>query len=136
MVSQICFDPDALLAWLHRTRGAGIGLPLYAGVPGPIDRRRLLEISLRVGVGASVRTLRRQRGMRRLMRGAESVTAPLLAALDPLIGGPDGVRGYHVFTFNDLIGSAREVPLVPVVGDRIRPVELAAGERRGAAARP
>ncbi|WP_320669505.1 methylenetetrahydrofolate reductase [Patulibacter defluvii] len=114
-VTQICFDPGALLGWLARTRDAGIELPLYVGVPGAVDRRRLVGIALRVGVGASVRTLRRQQGMRRLMRRPASPAAPLLAAIDPLVGGDDGVRGYHVFTFNDLVGSVRELPAARAV---------------------
>ncbi len=136
MVTQICFDPSVLLAWLARTREAGIGLPLYAGVPGPIDRRRLLEVSLRVGVGASVRTLRRQRGMRRLMGRAEPPTDALLAALDPQLGGELGVHGYHVFTFNDLIGSARAVPVPAAAGRLVEQLGATDDGRLRAAARP
>ena len=33
--------------WVRRTRVAGIELPVLAGVPGIVDRRKLLEISMR-----------------------------------------------------------------------------------------
>ncbi|MGE4428367.1 MAG: methylenetetrahydrofolate reductase [Solirubrobacteraceae bacterium] len=131
MTTQVCFEPDVLLGWIARTRAAGIDLPVYAGVPGAVERRRLLEVSLRVGVGASVRALRRQRGVRRLATGAAS--APLIQAIDPLIGGDLGIAGYHVFTFNDLVGSVREMPPAPGAGLSTRS-STSAGDAVGRAA--
>lgn len=103
LVTQLCFDPAALSRWLGETRAAGLELPVYVGVPGAVDRRRLLEISLRVGVGASVAYLRKQRGVRRLLgRGADAATE-LHDAFAPLVGADEsGVAGLHYFTFNNL----------------------------------
>ena len=41
--------------------------PCYVGLPGDVDRRRLIEVSMRVGVGASLGFLRKQRGIRHLL---------------------------------------------------------------------
>jgi methylenetetrahydrofolate reductase (NADPH) len=103
LVSQICFDPDVLLAWLGGLRAKGIALPLYAGATGQVDRRRLLEISVRVGVGPSLRFLRKQRGAARLLRGGGDAAERFQDALEPRLDDPAlGIAGFHLFTFNEL----------------------------------
>ncbi|MGH2887529.1 MAG: methylenetetrahydrofolate reductase, partial [Solirubrobacteraceae bacterium] len=67
VTTQMCFDAEALLRWLRSARERGLTLPVMIGVPGVIDRRRLLEISLRIGVGPSLAFLRKQRGLRQLL---------------------------------------------------------------------
>jgi methylenetetrahydrofolate reductase (NADH) len=109
MTAQLCFDPDALVRWLNETRAAGIELPLFVGVPGAVDRRRLLEVSVRVGVGASVSFVRRQRGVRRLLSRPVDAAERLVSAMAPLIGGDLGVAGLHFFTFNRLVETTRLV---------------------------
>jgi methylenetetrahydrofolate reductase (NADPH) len=109
MTSQLCFDPDGLVRWLAATRAAGVELPLFVGVPGAVDRRRLLEISVRVGVGASVSFIRKQRGLRRLVGRPLAATERLTAALAPLVGKELGVAGMHFFTFNRLVETTRFV---------------------------
>jgi methylenetetrahydrofolate reductase (NADPH) len=101
LATQLCFDPDVLLRWLAELRARGITLPAYAGVPGAVDRRRLAEVSLSVGVGASVSFLRKQQGLRRLLGRPAHAAAVLHDALAPLVGDPRfGIAGLHYFTFN------------------------------------
>ena len=107
MTSQMCFDPSALVRWLERTRERGVSLPLYAGLPGVVDRKRLLEISLRVGVGASVSFIRKQRGLTRLFERGNDHAARLHAAVAPLVGGELGIAGLHFYTFNRLVETTR-----------------------------
>jgi methylenetetrahydrofolate reductase (NADPH) len=54
IVTQMCFDSEAVTKWLLATRADGVALPVYVGLPGDVDRRRLLEVSMRVGVGTSI----------------------------------------------------------------------------------
>ena len=64
VTTQLCFDPEAILRWIEtRTE-----LPVIVGIPGMVDRKKLLEISMRVGVGPSLRYLRKQGGIRKLLR--------------------------------------------------------------------
>jgi methylenetetrahydrofolate reductase (NADPH) len=107
VVTQMCFDPGAVVRWLERTREAGVELPVYVGVPGLVDRRRLLEISMRVGVGTSISYLRKQHGVHHLLGGARAAAAHLVDAIAPLIGGELGVAGLHFFTFNRLVETER-----------------------------
>jgi methylenetetrahydrofolate reductase (NADH) len=104
MVTQLCFDVPALLAWLQEVRAAGVDLPVYVGIPGAVDRRKLLEISMRVGVGASVSFLRKQRGLGRLLGRPSHAADALHRAIEPLIGEPEwGIVGFHYYTFNRLV---------------------------------
>jgi len=108
MVTQICYDADVLLAWLTRLRSRGVALPLYAGVTGQVDRRRLLEISMRIGVGPSLRFLRKQRSVGQLLRGAGDATQRFYDAIAARRDEPElGIAGFHFFTFNELTATWR-----------------------------
>ena len=74
------------------------------GVPGAVDRKRLLEVSMRIGVGPSVAYVRKQRGLRGLLRRPTSTAEKLLEALAPCLEEPDlNVAGFHYYTLNALI---------------------------------
>lgn len=108
MVTQICFDADKLLAWLTQLRANGIALPLYAGATGQVDHRRLLEVSVRVGVGPSLRFLRKQGSIGRLLRGSRDATHRFCDAIDAESAAPHlGIAGFHFFTFNELLATWR-----------------------------
>jgi methylenetetrahydrofolate reductase (NADPH) len=106
MATQLCFDADVLLRWIEDVRARGVTLPLYAGIPGPIERRRLLDISMKVGVGASLRFVRKQHGILGLLRRPGHEADALRDALVPLIGDPGlELAGLHLFTFNELLAT-------------------------------
>jgi vanillate/3-O-methylgallate O-demethylase len=98
ITTQLCFDPGAVLAWVERIRADGIDLPVIAGIPGIVDRAKLLEISMRVGVGPSLSFLRKQRGLRNLLRLSARSADSLYDALAP----SDRIAGLHFYTFNRL----------------------------------
>lgn len=102
IVSQICYDPATIAAWITAVRMRGIALPIYVGLPGVVELTRLLRISLRVGLGDSVRYLSKQSGVtRRLLSGYRP--DELVEALAPLVGGAGhAVAGWHLFTFNEV----------------------------------
>src|SRR5699024_5282674 len=58
MVSNLCFDPDTMSAWIGEVRGRGTALPLWLGVPGRVDTKRLARVGARIGVGQSLRFLK------------------------------------------------------------------------------
>jgi methylenetetrahydrofolate reductase (NADPH) len=57
IVSQFCFDPGAIVAWLRRLRAQNIDVPVHVGLVGPTKFRRLLRYARRCGVSASIRGL-------------------------------------------------------------------------------
>jgi methylenetetrahydrofolate reductase (NADPH) len=104
MTTQLCFDAPALAAWIRKRQGAGIRLPIDIGVAGAAEIRRLLRISLSIGVRDARRFLAGNSPLigRFLRRGGYRPDG-LLEALAPLLADPHaGVRQLHLYTFNDV----------------------------------
>ncbi|HEX6257287.1 MAG TPA: methylenetetrahydrofolate reductase [Euzebyales bacterium] len=102
IVSQICYDPAVTARWIAAVRARGTRLPIYIGLPGAVDFARLLRISKRVGIGDSMRFLRKQWAtVARIVGGY----APddLVEGLLPTVSDPEmGIAGWHLFTFNEI----------------------------------
>ncbi|WP_020501337.1 methylenetetrahydrofolate reductase [Sciscionella marina] len=98
-VTQLCFDADLVCRFAESARSRGIRLPIIAGVPGVVDPRKLLRVSMRIGVGDSVR----------FVRGNRSVAGKLLRpggyrpdSLVRKLGAHGAITGLHVYTFNHI----------------------------------
>jgi len=104
LVTQMCFDPDVLVNWLRRIREEGVTLPAWLGLPGVADVSRLIALSLRIGVGQSVKVLRKQKGLVRKMLSAKPYQPDeLLTGLQPHLDDPVlNIDGFHLFSFNDV----------------------------------
>jgi len=99
MVSQMCFDGMVVRDWLAQARQRGISLPLRAGVAGPLKISKLAELSLKIGVGHSLRYLSKQHGMvGNVLRGRAYDPGPFISA----IAGTAGIEGLHFFSFNQV----------------------------------
>jgi len=104
MTTQMCFDPRVLLRWLHTTREQGLTLPVNLGMPGLVERRRLLEVSVRIGVGESLAYVRKQRGLLELLRRSSHTAERLYDALAPSVEDRSlNVSGFHFYTLNKLL---------------------------------
>jgi methylenetetrahydrofolate reductase (NADPH) len=104
IATQLCFEAEALVRWVRAMREAGIGLPVVVGLPGVVERRKLAEISLRTGVGASLRYLSKHgRQIATLARSRRFDPTPLARALAARAEEADlGIGGVHLFTFNQV----------------------------------
>jgi methylenetetrahydrofolate reductase (NADPH) len=104
VVTQFCFDGQAILDWLARLRARGVAAPVRVGVAGPARVRALIAYGIRCGIGNSLRAVR-----------AHAISLPHL--LDE--HGPDkvvsrvaagdaglGVAGLHCFAFGGFARSA------------------------------
>lgn len=102
IVSQICYDAAVTGAWVRALRARNVMLPVHLGLPGVVNRTRLFALSLKVGLGDSLRFLAHQPDVSgRLLAGY----APddLVAGLGPTATDPTlGVAGWHLFTFNEV----------------------------------
>ena len=102
LATQMCFDVPAIETWIKGIRTDGVKLPVKVGIPGVTDPVKLIGIAGRIGVGTSVRFLRKnRRAVWRLMfPGAYKPTRLLkkLGQLDPRLG----FYGLHIFTFNQI----------------------------------
>jgi methylenetetrahydrofolate reductase (NADPH) len=104
IVSQITFDPSVIATWIRRVRDRGVELPIYVGLPGPIDPIRLLRLSTRIGLGESARFLRRHGNwLGRLTLPRAYDPGSLIERLAPDLAAPENrVIGVHLFTFNEV----------------------------------
>ncbi len=104
IVSNLTFDPAVIKDWLTRVRRRGVDLPLLLGVPGPVERTKLLGMATKIGVGDSTRFLAKQKGMMaRLVApggftGESFLEKCAAVAADPAMR----VAGLHVYTFNQV----------------------------------
>ncbi|SEA05609.1 methylenetetrahydrofolate reductase (NADPH) [Haloplanus vescus] len=108
LTTQLCYDPDAIAEWIETVRDRGIDLPVEVGIPGVMKYQRLLNISQKVGVGDSVRFLRKTSGVLGFVRqlvGSRGKYTPdgLVDGLAPYATDPEyGIRGLHIYTFNQV----------------------------------
>jgi methylenetetrahydrofolate reductase (NADPH) len=100
--TQMCFDADRIRTWLSVERCDGLTLPVVVGVPGVVERARLMRTGARIGVGASLRYLRKNRGMvSALLTPGGYDPTPLVA--DVASSAAElGVTGLHSYTFNSV----------------------------------
>jgi methylenetetrahydrofolate reductase (NADPH) len=104
VVSQMSFDPGAILDWVADIRQQGIGLPVYVGLPGVVERKKLLQISLKIGVGDSARFLTKHTNLvTRFLKSGGYSPDELVKELAPYVGDRDyNIAGFHVYTFNQV----------------------------------
>ena len=104
--TQMCFAPDLIEQWLRAERAAGLTLPVHLGIAGMVDRGKLLTMGARLGVGPSLRYLRKNRAaITKLMTSPSYDPDHLLTALSPHFDELE-VTGLHVFTFNQVAATA------------------------------
>lgn len=104
ILTQICFDATTTANWAVGIAQSGVGLPVYVGMPGPVNRQKLMRISAGIGLGQSARFLRKQQSLlwRFLLPGGYDPTK-LVKRLGTAVPKSDGdIRGLHIFTFNEL----------------------------------
>ncbi len=106
LVTQICYDPDLVISWIDDVRARGIDLPVEVGIPGVMKYQRLLQISRKVGVGDSMKFLRKTTGILGFVRqlvGSRGTYEPnaLVDGLAPHVDDEHyAIRGLHIYTFN------------------------------------
>jgi methylenetetrahydrofolate reductase (NADPH) len=105
MVTQICFDPQIISKWLEDVRANGITLPVYIGIPGILKRSKLLEISVRVGVGDSTRFLKNHLGMVARILQHDMYSPDSLVKRITGLTRDQIVVGFHIYTFNQCLST-------------------------------
>ncbi len=100
--TQMCFDPETIAKWLRTERERGMTLPVHLGLSGVVDKAKLLTMGVRLGIGDSLKYLRKNK-----VAVAKMLTSPSYDPNDLLVPlSADlldlGVEGLHVFTFNQV----------------------------------
>ncbi|MCP5024930.1 MAG: 5,10-methylenetetrahydrofolate reductase [Actinomycetia bacterium] len=107
VTTQMCFDATKIHDWLATERARGLTLPVHLGLPGVVDRAKLVTMGTRLGVGPSLRYLRKNRAsLTRMLAPGGYDPSELL--LDLVKESPDlDIAGLHSFTFNR-VGATRQ----------------------------
>ncbi|KZX46397.1 methylenetetrahydrofolate reductase [Haloarcula sp. K1] len=106
IVTQLCYDPETVVEWVEDIRARGIELPVEVGIPGVMNYQRLMQISQKVGVGDSIKFLRKTTGILGFVKqlvGSRGTYEPdeLIDGLAPYVGDDEyNIRGVHIYTFN------------------------------------
>ena len=104
IISQICFDPKTISGWARWVKRRGVDLPIRVGMPGVVNRQKLVRISATIGLGESARFLLKQRNwlLKMFMPGGYSPNR-LVLGLKPALADPESnLEGFHIYTFNDV----------------------------------
>jgi methylenetetrahydrofolate reductase (NADPH) len=106
IVTQLCYDPETVVEWIEDVRARGVELPVEVGIPGVMKYQKLLKISQKVGVGDSIKFLKKTTGILGFVRqlvGSRGTYKPddLVDGLAPYVGDDAyRIRGLHIYTFN------------------------------------
>jgi methylenetetrahydrofolate reductase (NADPH) len=104
--TQMCFDTNLFEKWLRAERRAGFAAPIHLGVPGVIDKIKLMTMGARLGVGSSLRFLKKNRStMGRLLMPGGYEPSDLVNELEP-VSTELNIVGLHLFTFNEVAATA------------------------------
>ena len=103
-VTQMCFDPQTLVNWIKDIRKAGVSLPARIGLPGVANMSKLVSLSFKIGVGQSLKLLKKQKGLLKKFISAKPYQPDdLLAGLQAQLHDPEFViSALHLFSFNDI----------------------------------
>jgi methylenetetrahydrofolate reductase (NADH) len=104
IVSNMTFDPGLVTTWVRRLRARGVTMPVLLGMPGPVDRAKLLSMAGKIGVGESTRFLVKQKGtFARLLAPGGFTGEKFLQKVAGELADPQlALEGVHVFTFNQI----------------------------------
>jgi methylenetetrahydrofolate reductase (NADPH) len=107
IVTQLCFDAQAALAWVRRLRALGIESPVRIGMAGPADLSSLIRLARRCGVRATAQSLTRHAGLTKHLLAAgtpDRVIRPLAEAASE--GALDRIAA-HFFSASGAAATAR-----------------------------
>jgi methylenetetrahydrofolate reductase (NADPH) len=107
IVTQFCFDAQAILQWIARLRDFGLEHPVRIGLAGPTNLATLLRYAKRCGVRASAHSLARQAGLVRQLFAMSAPDALVRALAQARAERHLGEIAPHFFSFGGLARTAR-----------------------------
>jgi methylenetetrahydrofolate reductase (NADPH) len=109
IVSNLTFSAAVVRTWIARLRARGVTTPVLLGVPGPVERSKLLAMATKIGVGESTRYLAKNKGMFARIAAPGGFTGErfVLDCARSVGGSSAGLEGLHVFTFNQIAETER-----------------------------
>ena len=100
--TQMCFDPNTIAKWIRTEREHGLIMPIHLGIPGVVDKSKLVKMGVRLGIGQSLSYLRKNKtALVKMMTSTSYELNDLLLPLSEDMADL-GVEALHVFTFNQV----------------------------------
>ena len=109
IVTQFCFEPQAILRWIEWLRRRGLHLPVEIGLAGPTSLMSWLNYARRCGVRASAEALARRSGLVKHVFNAVAPDPIIRALVEALPDDALGELKPHFFSFGGLGPTARWV---------------------------
>ncbi|GAA4872060.1 methylenetetrahydrofolate reductase [Saccharopolyspora cebuensis] len=109
IITQLCFDAGTTLRWARRLQAAGVRTPIRVGLPGAVNRQKLVRVSAGLGLGQSARFLAKQSALfwRFFLPGGYRPDKLVRGVGDQIACPGSNLGGFHLFTFNDVAGTER-----------------------------
>jgi len=108
IVTQFGFDPSSMPVWERKLSKRGICVPVHLGIAGPTSLKRLINLGIRCGVGASLRLLTKHAGtVSKMVRTA--TPARLISATASYVHNnpSSGIERVHFFCPGGVENTAR-----------------------------
>jgi len=101
IITQFCFKPEPVIAWVRGIRARGIDIPIRVGLAGPAGLLTLIRYAARCGIGNSVRVLTENPAFAKILveRGPEPIIQGLAASMQEGDGALPGIAGLHFYIF-------------------------------------
>lgn len=100
VVTQFCFSAPPISNWLGQFWARFPGLPVHVGLAGPAAVTTLLKYAATCGIGASVRALRRNIGIGKLL--TEAGPSTIIRDLIQDEATASRIAQFHFFTFGGI----------------------------------
>ena len=109
IVTQFCFDPQAICTWERALGEHGIRLPVHVGIAGPTPLPKLIRFAVQCGVGASLRSMMKNIGAVSKMTRLATSPDEMLIGLVRCYAGLDStqLRQPHLFAFGGALATAQ-----------------------------
>ncbi len=101
IITQFCFKPEPIIAWVSAVRARGISVPIQVGLAGPASLLTLMRYAVRCGIGNSLHILKENPTFARILteRGPEPIIRRLAASTADGDGRQLGIAGLHFYVF-------------------------------------
>lgn len=100
--TQMCFDTAKVRTWITEQRTAGVTIPFHLGIPGVVDKTKLLTLGVRLGIGQSLRFVRKNKTSVRGLLSPGGYDPSLIVEDIAPHAEALGITGLHLFTFNEV----------------------------------
>ena len=108
ITTQFGFEPRAFLDWERDTTARGVTFPIHIGMAGPVSLKKLLALSVRCGIGDSLKLLKKNASAVANLLTISGPDAMITAVARHVALHPDSrFKSAHYFCFGGVEKTAR-----------------------------